>query len=94
MQAMKIARPTTISAELILQITLPLLLPPHADNDGHDDLRLVFNQRQLKHSHYYLYYLLMSVISGILIDLSVACKVVDHFEDYDYDLTVDNDDNQ
>ena len=37
MQAMKMARPTTISAELILQITLPLLLPPHADNDDHDD---------------------------------------------------------
>ena len=78
MQAMKIARPTTISAELILQITLPLLLPPHADNDDHDDLRLVFNQRLLKHFPIdrYLYYLLMSVISGILIDLSVACKVV------------------
>ena len=49
MQAMKMARPTTISAELILQITLPLLLPPHADNDGQDDIRLVFNQRLLKH---------------------------------------------
>ena len=49
MQAMRTARPTTISAELILQITLPLLLPPHADNYGHDDLRLVFNQRLLKH---------------------------------------------
>ena len=49
MQAMKMARPTTISAELILQITLPLLLPPHADNDDQDDIRLVFNQRLLKH---------------------------------------------
>ena len=78
MQAMKMARPTTISAELILQITLPLLLPPHADNDDHDDLCLVFNQRLLKHTPIdrYLQYLLMSVISGILIDLSVAYKVV------------------
>ena len=49
MQAMKMARPTTISAELILQITLLLLLPPHADNDDQDDIRLVFNQRLLKH---------------------------------------------
>ena len=42
MQAMKMARPTTISAELILQITLPLLLPPHADNDDHDDPKFGF----------------------------------------------------
>ena len=48
MQAMKMARPTTISAELILQITLPLLLPPHADNDDHDDLQVWFSINNIK----------------------------------------------